>query len=58
MSTVGEIQPALPSLDNDELRRVEQTVRELYRTRKAGIIFDDAYGVWTEADQVSAAAKP
>jgi hypothetical protein len=25
--------------------------------RHAGIIFDDAYGIWTEADQTSAAAE-
>jgi hypothetical protein len=57
MSTVAEIQAALPNLANDELRQIEETVRQLYRERKAGIIFDDAYGVWTEADQASAAAE-
>jgi len=57
MSTVAEIQAALPNLDNNELSQVEQTLRQLYRARKAGIIFDDVYGVWTEADQVSAAAE-
>jgi hypothetical protein len=57
MSTVAEIQAALPKLGDDELRQVEETVRQLYRQRKAGIIFDDAYGVWTEADQTSAAAE-
>ena len=57
MSTVGEIQAALPHLSNDELREVEQAVRQLYRHRNAGVIFDDAYGIWTEADQTSAAAE-
>ena len=57
MRTVAEIQAALPTLGNDELRQVEQSVRQLYRARNAGIIFDDAYGVWTEADQASAAAE-
>ena len=57
MSTVGEIQAALPTLGNDALRQVEQSVRQLYRARNAGIIFDDVYGVWTEADQASAAAE-
>ncbi len=57
MSTVGEIQAALPHLSNDELREVEQAVRQLYRHRNAGVIFDDAYGTWTEADQTSAAAE-
>ena len=57
MSAVAEIQAALPTLGNDELRQVEQSVRQLYRARNAGIIFDDAYAVWTEADQASAAAE-
>lgn len=57
MSTVAEIQAALPKLGNDELRQVEEAVRRLYRERKAEIIFDDAYGLWTEADQASAAAE-
>ena len=57
MSTVVEIQAALPQLSNDELREVEQAVRQLYRHRNAGVIFDDAYGIWTEADQTSAAAE-
>ena len=56
-SNVAEIQAALPTLGNDELRQVEQSVRQLYRARNAGIIVDDAYGVWTEADQASAAAE-
>ena len=42
MSTVKEIQAALPKLDNEQLHQVEQTLRQLYRERNAGIIFDDA----------------
>ena len=57
MSTVAEIQATLPKLGNDELRQVEEAVRQLYRARKAGIIFDDAYGLWAEADQATAAAE-
>lgn len=57
MSTVAEIEAALSGLDNEQLRQVEQAVRKLYRARNAGVIFDDAYGVWTEADQASAAAE-
>jgi hypothetical protein len=57
MSTVAEIQAALPKLDTDELRQIEERVRQIYRERKAGIIFDDAYGLWTEADQTSAASE-
>ena len=57
MSTVTEIQAALPKLSDLELRQIEAAVRELYRSRKIGIIYDDAYGVWTEEDQISAAAE-
>jgi hypothetical protein len=35
----------------------KKKVRELYRACKAGIFFDDAYGVWTEADQASAGGR-
>jgi hypothetical protein len=57
VSTVTEIQAALPKLSDQELRQIEASVRELYRSRKVGIIYDDAYGVWTEEDQISAAAE-
>jgi hypothetical protein len=57
MRTVAEIQAALPKLGNDELRQIEEAVRQLYRQRKAGIIFEDTYGLWTEDDQTSAAAE-
>ena len=56
MSTVADIQAALPKLDNEELHAVERSLRQLYRERNAGIIFDDAYGIWTEADQTDAVA--
>lgn len=36
---------------------MEQAVRQLYRERHAGILYDDSYGIWTEEDQVSAAAE-
>ena len=57
MSTVAEIKSALPNLSLPELRQVEQAVRQLYRQRGAGVIYDDAYGIWTEEDQASAAAE-
>ena len=57
MSTATEIKSALPNLSNQELREIEQAVRNLYRTRNVGIIYDDAYGVWTEDDQTGAAAQ-
>ncbi len=56
MSTANEIRAALPGLTTRELQTVEAALREQYRVRKVGILYDDAYGVWTEEDQASAAA--
>ena len=55
MSTVTEITNALANLKDDELREVERALISIYRQRKTGIIYDDAYGVWTEEDQMSVA---
>ena len=57
MSTVAEIADALPKLNDEELRQVERALISIYRQRRTGIIYDDAYGVWTEEDQVSASAQ-
>lgn len=57
MSTVNEIQAALPGLTDTELQQVEASLREQYRVRKLGILYGDAYGIWTEDDQTSAAAE-
>lgn len=50
MSTVAEITAAIPSLTNEELRQVERSLLQTYRKRNVGIIFDDAYGTFTEED--------
>ncbi len=55
MNTVTEISNALPALNNEELRQVERALISIYRQRRTGIIYDDAYGVWTEEDQMSVA---
>ena len=55
MSTVAEIADALPKLNNEELQQVERALISIYRQRRTGIIYDDAYGVWTEEDQMSVA---
>jgi hypothetical protein len=57
MSTVAEITNVLPNLSTEELQQVERALISIYRQRKSGIIYDDAYGVWTEEDQVSVAAQ-
>ena len=50
MSTVAEIAEAIPKLTTEELREVERVLLRAYRDRKVGIVFDDAYGTFTEAD--------
>jgi hypothetical protein len=57
MSTVAEITEALPSLKTEELRIVERALLAIYRQRNTGIIYDDAYGIWTEENQTAAAAE-
>ena len=52
-----EIQAALPQLSSEELGLVDAALREQFPQRKVGILYDDAYGVWTEEDQASAAAE-
>lgn len=57
MSTVAEITNVLPDLSTEELQKIERALISIYRQRRTGIIYDDAYGVWTEEDQVSAAGQ-
>jgi len=57
MSTVTEIEAALPRLTAEELHHVEIKLRELRRAKGGGVLMDDDYGQWTEEDQVSAAAE-
>ena len=57
MLTVQEIEASLTNLSTDELRHIEQVIRDLYRARHETIIYDDDYGVWTERDQNSLAAE-
>jgi len=57
MSTVAEITNALSGLSTEELQKVERALISIYRQRKTGIIYDDSYGVWTEADQAAVAGQ-
>ena len=57
MSTLAEIKNALPQLSAEEIMHVEAMLHRIQKVRKQGIIFDDAYGVWTEDDQTSVAAE-
>ena len=57
MSTVAEIEEVLPKLSPEELMRVEAALHAVQRQRGGGILYDDAYGVWTEDDQASVASE-
>jgi len=57
VSTVSEIRADLSGLTNEDLREVDAALRQQFRARKVGVLYDDAYGVWTEEDQASAAAE-
>ena len=55
MSTLSEIEAALSRLTTEELRRVKQAFHQQYRQRHDGILYDDSYGVVTEADLIASA---
>jgi hypothetical protein len=57
MSTLAEIEAVLPKLSTGDLLLVEAALHRLQRARGVGILFDDAYGLWTEEDQASVAAE-
>ena len=57
MSTVADITNTLPALSTPELKEIERALVSIYRQRGTGIVYDDAYGVWTEENQASAAAQ-
>lgn len=57
MDTTAQIEATLVELDTSELRRIERAIRRLYRERQERILYDDAYGTWTEDDQVSVVAE-
>ena len=55
MSTVAEIEAVLAKLTTKELVQVEKAVHNQFRQRGGGIVYDDAYGVETEADMIASA---
>ena len=57
MSTVAEIEAALPQLSTEQLLRVEQALHHLYRQLGGNLIYDDAYGVVTDADLIASAEE-
>ena len=55
MSTVAEIEAALPKLTAPELAQIERALHNQYRQRGGGIVYDDDYGAVTEADLIASA---
>lgn len=57
MSTVAEIEAVLPQLSTDQLLRVEQALHQQYRQRGGNLIYDDSYGVVTDAHLIASAEE-
>jgi hypothetical protein len=57
MKTVTEIEATLPEMPTEDLHHIELVIHSIYRKRHERVIYDDAYGVWLEDDQTSAAAE-
>ena len=57
MSTVAEIEAALPKMSTEQLVRIEQALHQQYRQRGGNLIYDDAYGVVTDADLIASAEE-
>ena len=57
LMSFAEIEETLPKLTAEELMRLEALLHRLQRERRLGVLYDDAYGVWTEDDQVSVVAE-
>ncbi|MBM3878379.1 MAG: hypothetical protein FJ387_01455 [Verrucomicrobia bacterium] len=57
MSTVAEIEAALRHLSAEQLLRVEQALHQQYRQRGGSLIYDDSYGVVTDADLIASAEE-
>ena len=57
MNTIQKIEASLPNLSTNDLYYLERMIHDLYRARHEPILYDDAYGVWTEFDQLSAASE-
>jgi hypothetical protein len=55
MSTIAEIEAALAQLTDEDLLRVGRALNRIYRERHNCTLYDDAYGVYTEADLIAAA---
>ena len=57
MSTLTEIQEALPKLSTRELQQLASALDRLFRERKGTSIYDDSYGTYTEVDLILCSEK-
>ena len=57
MSTLAEIEAALPALTERELKQLAADVDRQYRERKGALIYQDAHGLETEADVLLSADR-
>ncbi len=57
MSTVAEIEAALPQLSTGQLMQIEQALDRQYRQRGGNLIYDDSYGVVTDAELIASAEE-
>ena len=55
MSTVAEIEAVLPKLTTEDLVELEKAVHKQFQQRGNAIVYDDSYGVVTEADMIAEA---
>ncbi|MBI4473082.1 MAG: hypothetical protein HY646_10465 [Acidobacteria bacterium] len=57
MSSLTEIEAALPNLTDAELKQLAADGDQLYRERKGALIYQDSYGDLTDADLIVAADR-
>jgi hypothetical protein len=57
MSTLGDIEAALPNLSDTELKQLAADLDRLFRERKGASIYQDTHGTLTEADLIIAADR-
>jgi len=57
VSTIAEIEAALPNLSDEELVRLDRILHRLYRDRHNQPLYDDQYGLYTEADLIASAEE-
>lgn len=57
MSTLTEIEAALPNLTDQELKQLAADLLRLFRERKGAKLYDDTHGELTDADLILAAER-